>query len=676
MIDYISIADIDLNNVINSFGIQARRKGYSMNKNARSRKYVDCICAFDIETTTIDEIEQSIMYIWQLQINDLTVIGRTWEEFHNACLSMVKDLKKNEYMVIFVHNLSFEFQWLSDVFRDTIKNVFCMDSRKVLKFDILDHIEFRCSYLHSNMSLAEYTNKMKVQDFKLSGDIFNYDKKRYPWDDFKAFEDYEKRYILNDVKGLVQAIRKDMEINNDNLYSFVLTSTGLCRRDSKKALGTYKNRIRSMLPDLEQLLILREAFRGGNTHGNRYYAGRIIEGPVYGIDISSSYPTQLVTKQYPMKPFIKVRNLEFDRIFDFIKTGRYAYVMRVCLYDVELNDIFTAVPYIPKAKCLYIENGIFDNGRVLSADRLVISVTDIDLRIMIKQYHFDIEILEAYKSVYGMLPFEFRNLVLGYYEEKTKLKGVKEHEIYYAKSKALLNALYGMCAQNPLKDTIEYHDNDFFIKDQAPEDIIKEYNHTAFLPYQWGVWCTAYARLQLENGFDYITDNGGDILYCDTDSIKYIGNVDLSKMNEELKEIAFSRGAYAEDQKGKVHYLGLWEDEYEGGVKEFIHLGAKKYGYRDNAGQLHITIAGVSKRSGARELENAGGLQSFRKGFIFKTSGGNEVIYNDDNYGPYQIDCHNIDIIKNIVIKPSFYTLGITNEYERLLFECSIDAEL
>lgn len=354
-----------------------------------------------------------------------------------------------------------------------------------------------------------------------------------------------------------------------------------------------------------------------------------------------------------------------------INEHEYAYLIRIALSDVELSDIFYGCPYIAKAKCEMIDNGTYDNGRVLSCDRCIITITDIDLKILLSQYSFSaMAILDLYKSRYGYLPKSFRNLVLAYYEEKTKLKGDVENEVYYNKSKALLNSLYGLSAQNPMKPTIIYKEDEFSLKDEEEINILKKYNHTAFLPYQWGVWVTAYAREQLENGIRYVLDNGGEFLYTDTDSIKYYGDVDLNKLNRPLMEYAEKHNMYADDNKGHRHYLGVWESEYDGGLKEFIHLGAKKYGYRDKDGVLHITIAGVNKKKGAKELEEMGGLEAFRIGTVFRESGGNEVIYNDENYGQYDIDGHQINIIKNVVIKPSTYTLGITNEYAKLLYEC------
>ena len=63
------------------------------NQSGRDKLYYkDLICAFDIETTRITEIEQSIMYVWQFAIlfpgenNDIDIImGRTWMNINCLC---------------------------------------------------------------------------------------------------------------------------------------------------------------------------------------------------------------------------------------------------------------------------------------------------------------------------------------------------------------------------------------------------------------------------------------------------------------------------------------------------------------------------------------------------------------------------------------------------------------
>ena len=73
-------------------------------------------CAFDIETTsiTIGEVKHGFMYIWMFGIEDVVYYGRTWEEFLQFCdiLSSLLDLDQEKRLVIYVHNLQFEFQFI------------------------------------------------------------------------------------------------------------------------------------------------------------------------------------------------------------------------------------------------------------------------------------------------------------------------------------------------------------------------------------------------------------------------------------------------------------------------------------------------------------------------------------------------------------------------------------
>ena len=77
----------------------------------KKQKYMDAVCAFDIETSTLPDMEQSIMYIWQFQLDDIcTVYGRTWEEYFTFLRRIREEIRPNA-LVIYVHNLSFEFQF-------------------------------------------------------------------------------------------------------------------------------------------------------------------------------------------------------------------------------------------------------------------------------------------------------------------------------------------------------------------------------------------------------------------------------------------------------------------------------------------------------------------------------------------------------------------------------------
>lgn len=636
----------------------------------KPRHYLDLVTAFDIETSRLPEIDQSFMYIWQWQFGlEYTVIGRTWDELRSFIASLLDDIPPELSLVVLVHNLSYEFQFLRTVYNFDVPEVFAVRSRKVLKCTMYDQrLEFRCTYLHSNMSLAMYTRKMGAAHPKLDeaaakakyGVSFDYDVIRYPWTELTPME---LEYITNDVLGLVESYLNEMDRDGDNLSSIPLTSTGYVRRDAKHAMRDCgRSMLRSMQPDVEIYHALREAFRGGNTHANRYYAGRILDN-VKSADRSSSYPDVLVNCQFPITPFQPAKDLSFTTVMELLRRKK-AVLLRLAFTGIRQSDPYYGCPYLSTAKCRSVVNGVFDNGRVLAADYLETTLTDIDLRIVLDQYDFDeaVPLYCAY-SRYGDLPLPLKLTTCDYYRSKTELKGVKGMESYYDKSKNLLNSIYGMMAQDPVKQSIEFLGGEFVEREDDVAELLMEHNRKAFLCYQWGVWITAWARLRLEEG---IRLAGDGFVYCDTDSVKYVGDIDFSAYNAERMAASKCNGAYATDPQGVTHYMGIFEQEDT--YSHFSTLGAKKYAYQYEDGATHATISGVSKKLGGKELDRYGGLQSFKPGFVFREAGGTESIYND--FPPTNVlhfDGGDVELGPNVCIKPSTYTLGITAEYERIL---------
>lgn len=174
-------------------------------------------------------------------------------------------------------------------------------------------------------------------------------------------------------------------------------------------------------------------------------------------------------------------------------------------------------------------------------------------------------------------------------------------------------------------------------------------------------WVTSWARYWLQRAIDIC---GYNFVYCDTDSVKYIGNVDFAALNDEIRAISECNNGYATDPAGNTHYLGVYE--YETTYKRFCSLGAKKYCYEDSKGKLHLTLAGVAK-SGADELGNIEAFKATDPPFVFKHSAGMEAYYNDVPHDPITVDGHLLEIPPNIYLKEGEYTLGITLEYKRLL---------
>ena len=647
------------------------------NQKTRKRvKYKDIITAFDIETTRLIDIEQSVMYVWQWQFgDDYTVVGRTWEQFATFQRKISKILD-DSVLVIFVHNLSYEFQFLRGIYQFSPDEVFAIKSRKVLKCNMYGCFEFRCSYIHSNMNLDTYTKKMGVKHKKLTG-TFDYEKIRYPWTELS---NDELEYCVHDVQGLVEAIKIEMEHDGDNLYTFPLTSTGYVRRDAKKAMSTVSiSFVKNQLPDYEIYKMLREAFRGGNTHANRYYANYTLHN-VLSADRSSSYPDVMCNCKFPISEFYRLGDLPYKDVVKLIEKRNKALIMRVAITGIYLTRIDWGCPYLSISKCRHIENALEDNGRILSADYLETTLTDIDLRIVLQEYSFtDIRFFDVASSRYGYLPTPLINTICQYYHYKTELKNVPGQELLYMKSKNKLNSLYGMCAQDPVKQSILFINNDFQEQNEEESKLLLENNKKAFLAYQWGVWVTAWARYRLEEGIilahgDIENPDSPQFVYCDTDSVKYLGDIDLTAFNRQRILDSKRSGAYATDPAGITHYMGVYEKEHD--MCEFRTMGAKKYVYRETPDdKLICTIAGVSKSLGGKELESHGGITAFHEGFTFEEAGGLEAVYNDDINEVIDVDGHILKITSNVVLRPSTYTLGLSADYKRLLTEVRYDYE-
>ena len=649
-----------------------RLAGYKIiEKNKRkkgSKAYLDVVTAFDIESTRIKEIDQSVMYIWALQFDlDTTIVGRTWDEFFEMIDKFREYLQVTCYMVVYVHNLSYEFQFLKGLYDFEPDEVFATDSRKVLKCTMYDCIEFRCSYMLTNQSLDMYLKKMNVENLKLSGDLFDYTKERYY---FTPLSDYELQYMINDVKGLVQALTRQLAIDKDTLQTIPLTSTGYVRRDMKMAMRTYNHdQMREMLPGVTIYKLLREAFRGGNTMSNRYYTDEIIEN-VSSCDIVSSYPFQMCCKKYPMTKFQK-EEASPEVFRKLTALNSLALLCSCTFYNIRLKSIFIGYPYLSKDKCRDIVKGVNSNGRILEAQRLSTTITDVDFRIILDMYEWDgMEVHKLYSSKYKMLPLQFRQVVLNYYKVKTELKGVAEgtdEYDFYMKNKEKLNGCYGMTVEDPGKDHVKFKNGEDVMEEVSLSDLLKKHNRTAYLCYQWGVWVTAHARYELHQGMKLCGKYGEQYVYCDTDSIKYIGDIAIDKLNRQTQRLAEKYKAYATDLKGHTHYMGVFEDEGYSLPNRFCTMGAKKYVLEDSDKNLHITIAGVNKHKGGKEL---GKLENFKEGFIFSEAGGTESVFNDNVDEVIIKDGHKVHITDNVCIKNSTYTLGLTAEYRQILEGC------
>lgn len=631
-------------------------------KSGKHKMYQRHPMTFDIESSKIPKDNvghyEAFMYIWQVCIEGNVVFGRRWEELQEFMQKVVDayKLSEGERVVVYVHNLSFEFQFIQDYFKFT--DVFAMASRSILTAKTA-HLEFRCSYKLSNMSLAKFIeNTPNTLHYKGVDDL-DYATVRTP---DTPLTEVEYGYCFNDVKGLYECVMELLK--EDNIATIPLTSTGYVRRDCRKAMNKNKNNrkmfLRSRLT-LLQYKLLRECFRGGNTAGDRYLTNLILK-KVGSYDLSSSYPFQMIAREYPLGKWNYGVIPDINTLEEYNK--KYCTIARYTFKNIQLRDE-KPIPYIPQSKCLALgDDREIYNGRILHADCLTISMTNIDFDIVKEQYVYDeIAVEEFHYSRKGLLPKELRDTIMYYFEKKSKLKGDEEHYYEYMKSKNKLNSIYGMTVTNILNTEIEYHDGEYTEKkmtEKEMQEALDKYykNHRSFLNYSWGVFVTAYARRELEDGLNIA---GLDTIYCDTDSVKYIGDHDkeFEAYNERVNKECEEKGIknYAE-VNGKRFYMGIFDKE--NGYDEFITLGAKKYAFIQN-GKLGITVSGLSKKKGAEELEKKGGLRRFQRNEVFYDSGRTIAQYNSAEVHNIAVNGCTFSTASNLAIVDTTYTLGITD---------------
>lgn len=652
--------------------------------------YLNLACAFDIESTTIeskgykkwlkngktgvlDDHDRpfGFMYQWQACIENDVVFGRTWEEFiqYLDTLRDVLDLSNSRRLVIYVHNLAYEWQFMKEFIQ--VDGIFAKEERKPM-YVLSDGIEFRCSYMLSNMSLAKFCENTIGCMYYKKQDTYDYRIIRTP--DTELSKE-EKDYCYCDVRGLCECI--NAKLKEDTLATIPLTNTGYVRREYRKAMKENKDNHRrfqdqALTPELYTMF--KRAFRGGNTHASRFMSGKILE-EVYSFDISSSYPSCIMMDYFPMTKFTKVTIDSLEKLAWY--NENYC-----CIYDVEFLNINLkpehVIPYIDIAHCYEKHEYVNDNGRVLSAKYVKMTITNIDLDIIMNTYTFDnMAITNAHVSKKGKLPIELRTKMMDFYNAKTQLKGVDGKEYEYMKSKNMLNSTFGMMVTAIDHDELEYNADNMewntnnCVLEETLESFYKSRNN--FLSYQWGVFVTANARKRLQIMLDKV---GCDVVYIDTDSIKFVDAIhikEFEKMNEELISQATKNDIQAiAYQNGKPYPLGVWDND--GAYIRFKTLGAKKYCYdskeKDGSIGFHITVSGMGKKAGAKQVAK---IENFLIGKTFSNVGRTVSYYHDTKPHQVTINGCTFTTASNIGIVDTTYTLGVTTEYWELIKDNVVD---
>ena len=592
------------------FAVATKRKKFG--KYYKKIEYIDVPCAFDIEVSSFydgDE-KRSIVYSWQFGINGIVTMGRTLESFRYFINNVRKVLNINDCRIlpIYVHNLAYEFQFIRYWFR--WESIFAREERKAFKANTDDGFEFRCSYALSGCGLEQVgKNLLKYKVDKKVGDL-DYSVIRTPE---TPLTDKEIGYCVNDVLVDMAYIQECIERFGD-ITKIPMTKTGIVRNYCReKCLETkgYRKLINSLtINGMDEYSMLKRAFQGGYTHANYKNVSKTFEN-VKSYDFTSSYPAVMVSEKFPMSSGELMKGFtEKDIHID----PMYCYIFNVQIEG--LKSLHKGDHYLSSSKCYNVQNPVYDNGRLISADMLQSTMTELDLDIIRKTYKTEsIKIGRCYRYIKTYLPTPFVKCVIDFYKDKTTLKDVEGMEVEYYSKKEMTNSTYGMTVTDIVNDTVIY-DNQKWDKEEADtDDCISKYNkdRKRFLFYPWGVFVTAYARYNLWKG---IMECGDDYIYSDTDSIKILNYEKHKDFIERYnKEIMYKMKKACETHgipfdfvkpktvKGVEKPLGVWDDD--GYYKRFKTLGAKRYMVEyeeDGETKYKITVAGVNKKQGSKYI--------------------------------------------------------------------------
>ena len=682
-------------------------------KEKRKREIYNVSASFDIETTSFyDDLGNKcgVMYCFVLGVNGKVIFGRTWFDFIDALIALqhAYGLSEKKVMPIYVHNLSFEFQFMKD--RLNWIDVFATDARKPARALCDFGIEFRDSLILSGTSLEQVgKNLFTYRIEKLIGDL-DYSKLRHPR---TILTPKEWHYVENDGLVLMAYIQEEIEKHNGRITNIPMTKTGKVRKylrnecyhggqqghgdrrkEKNRDFSIYRGLMHRLTLTKEEYIIALEAFQGGFTHANAFNVG-IIHKDIASKDLSSAYPAAMVLNRYPMGKGTKLEDLSRESILFHLKN--YACFFRIRIWGIKSK--FRGDNFLSYSKCRDVENCEQDNGRIVKADYLETTMTGIDLDIIQSFYSMKkVMFTDFWYYPWGYLPRNFIKGVLTLYHDKTALKGVDGEEVNYALMKELLNACYG-CSVERIDHILNVFKNgEWNIEPSDLDEAIEKYNNSPnrFNWFLWGCYVTAWVRKTIARS---ILELGDDFIYADTDSVKYMHaekheayferyNAEINaKIDASSHVNNIDRKMYAPLTKnGVIKPIGVFDTEEP--YKRFCTLGAKRYFveyYKPHEMHLKdgstiktpysLTIAGVNKKAAIPGLikkakkEKKDIFEYFKIGFVFDKDmcGKNLRTYCDYPISGDMIDYRGVKGAyaerSFMHLEPTTYKLTTTEEY-------------
>ena len=623
-----------------------------------------------------------IMYIWMLSIDDTVYYGRYGSEL-SEFLKLLCKSAHGATITIFVHNLPWDFQFLANwvdygkVFARSMHSVMRCESNK-------GQIVWRDSYLLSQASLADTAVAYRLDHRKAAGDV-DYNTVYLPC---TPLTDKRLSYceldclVLRDFialklaeYGSIQAIPLSMPAEVRKIIKDGVTAGA----DNKAAaLRKWYFLTKKSSPDLTKFDMLTACFSGGYVHASALYAGRVLHN-VHSYDEQSAYIAALLYEKYPFGGCFYPCSLGLDEL----NTTDYAYILQLRITDVKCRRYN---PILSMSRCSKRDTigAIDDNGRIVEAAQVVTTVTDIDYNLLCQYYTWGkIELMACYRCRKTWLPKPLALTIARLYKDKKDSKLYfkslpddsplkKESGLKLQVCKDRVCCTYGVTVTKYVSDDIIYSAGEWGKQkadDARRAEQLGKHENAPLLPYQVGVWVTAYARRNLFA----VAEKVDDVLcYSDTDCVNIC--IDRPEVIEDYNSnVAVKRAAscqyYGIDPEDLA---GLGEFEKKPTYAKFKAINAKQYAAEEidenGDSKFIIAVSGVNKKSGAEWLKKVENLKPSTK-FPAEVSGRKYRYYLDSQpdvtITDYLGNAETIKQKKGAVLLPVSFKLNDITEYNK-----------
>ena len=617
---------------------------------------------WDIESSKITCDNGEEMQVTYLS-NVVTMIYETGEIinsiFHRTIEEVVDYFKTlpND-SIVWVHNLDYELTFLlrelgeakgiikynkhgivEGIYDEVVQDVILRDRHSPLsiKLNVLPNITFRDTYAIFNKSVARLGEELKLPKLE-----YDYKKTRLPWDELKEL-DY--KYNERDNIIVAKSLYKYMIDNNLTINDIPLTFTSFVKRKrkefiiqnyGKKAINKFYFDRNEQLQDFNFFELILKTYQGGLTASNINETGKLIDKGIYSIDIKSSYPYQMCSRYFPFYSYKTTVNYTGELADEFYKLGNYKGFFGIFRFKnirVKNRNYLLPISSSQLSKGYVSSDRVHFNGKLLSASEIIIPCNNIDIDTINLVYKYDeIECLVIFATTkQRRLRQEEISFLISAFHKKETIKD--KEDIEYALSKVYTNSMYGVKVTSPIKSSYSIENGVINEVDYLTfsEEERKEiyYKYIESQPsfggtldiFTDGCYITSYARLMLVSMMCKLVDEGCNVVYSDTDSIKfYLNGVEVeyifniidrenwltikdNKRNNRFKTFK-EQFQISDEDYNKICNLGIWEIENKIPIPYFITFGAKKYGYITHDNKVKTTIAGCNKKYPSIAIHN------------------------------------------------------------------------